>query len=379
MDTQADAEPKKPFSPLVFRYFLLLFLVSFLLLGRLLWPFFSILILSFLLAGLFQPVFRLLHDRFKFSGQFSSLVTCGLIVIVVFVPLTLFVLALSRELLGLYPLIKGKNLAFMMQQLLEENVTVIKLKELFAGFGVELHPERLTASFSELGKTVGLFLYNQASFWAANIMNFVFSFFMMIVVIFFLLIDQERFFSYILDLSPLPDQQERQLVRRFEEIAKAVLVGNGLCGLLQGFLGGAVFFFFGIGSPILWGGIMAILAFLPIVGIGLVLVPAALVLFLKGSAGLAVFMLFFYATLSFSVEYLLKPWMVGERVKMHTLLVFLSILGGLSVYGVLGIIYGPLIVTMFLSLAEIYRKSYSEHLAEIYRKSYSEHVRNATC
>jgi predicted PurR-regulated permease PerM len=266
MDTQADAEPKKPFSPLVFRYFLLLFLVSFLLLGRLLWPFFSILILSFLLAGLFQPVFRLLHDRFKFSGQFSSLVTCGLIVIVVFVPLTLFVLALSRELLGLYPLIKGKNLAFMMQQLLEENVTVIKLKELFAGFGVELHPERLTASFSELGKTVGLFLYNQASFWAANIMNFVFSFFMMIVVIFFLLIDQERFFSYILDLSPLPDQQERQLVRRFEEIAKAVLVGNGLCGLLQGFLGGAVFFFFGIGSPILWGGIMAILAFLPIVG-----------------------------------------------------------------------------------------------------------------
>lgn len=362
MDTQANAKPQKPFSPLVFRYFLLLFLVSFLLLGRLLWPFFSILILSFLLAGLFQPVFLLLHERLRFSGQFSSLVTCCLIVIVVFVPLMLFVLALSRELLGLYPLIKGKNLALMMQQLLEENVTIIRLKELFAGFGVELHPERLTESFSELGKAAGLFLYNQASFWAANIMNFVFSFFMMIVVIFFLLIDQERFITYILDLSPLPDQQERQLFQRFEEIAKAVLVGNGLCGLLQGFLGGAVFFFFNIGSPILWGGIMAILAFLPIVGIGLVLVPAALVLFLKGNVGLAVFMLFFYAALSFSVEYLLKPWMVGERVKMHTLLVFLSILGGLSVYGVLGIIYGPLIVTMFLSLAEIYRNNYNEYV-----------------
>ena len=367
MDTQADAKPKKPFSPLVFRYFLLLFLVSFLLLGQLLWPFFSILILSFLLSGLFQPVFRLLHERFRFSSQFSSLVTCCIIVIVVFVPLMLFVLALSRELLGLYPLIKGKNLALMMQQLLEENATVIRLKDLFAGFGVELHPERLTQSFSEFGRAAGFFLYNQASYWAANIMNFVFSFFMMIIVIFFLLIDQERFISYILELSPLPDQQERQLFRRFEEIAKAVLVGNGLCGLLQGFLGGAVFFFFGIGSPILWGGIMAILAFLPIVGIGLVLVPASFVFFLKGSVGIAVFMLFFYAGLSFSVEYLLKPWMVGERVKMHTLLVFLSIIGGLSVYGVLGIIYGPLIVTMFLSLAEIYRKSYSEH------------VRKATC
>ena len=107
---------------------------------------------------------------------------------------------------------------------------------------------------------------------------------------------------------------------------------------------------------------MAILAFLPIVGIGIILVPAAFILFLKGNLGLAIFMLLFYAALSFTVEYLLKPWMVGERVKMHTLLVFLSILGGLSVYGVLGIIYGPLIVTAFLSMADIYRNNYSEYV-----------------
>ena len=290
------------------------------------------------------------------------MVTCLLIIVVVFVPLMIFVIALSKEVLGIYPLIKGKNLALMMQQLLEENQSVGRIKEIFAGFGIELHPERISAVFSEFGKVAGLFLYNQASAWAANIMNFVISFFMMVIVIFFLLIDQERFISYILELSPLPDQQERQLFRKFEEIAKAVLVGNGLCGLLQGFLGGAAFMFFGINSPILWGGVMAILAFLPIFGIGLVLVPAAIILFLKGSVGVGIFMLIFYVTLSFSVEYMLKPWMVGERVKMHTLLVFLSILGGLSVYGVLGIIYGPLIVTTFLSLAEIYRNNYSEYV-----------------
>lgn len=367
MENKPVTTPKKTFSPLVFRYFLLLFLVSFLLLGRLLWPFFSILILSFLLAGLFQPVFKLFHSRFKFSEQFSSLVTCFLIVVLVFVPLMIFVVALSKEVLGLYPLIKGKDLALMLQQLLEENQTVIRLKEIFAGFGIELHSERVAGALSEFGKVAGLFLYNQASFWAANIMNFVFSFFMMVIVIFFLLIDQERFITYILELSPLPDQQERQLFKKFEEIAKAVLVGNGLCGLLQGFLGGVVFMFFGIGSPILWGGVMTILAFLPIFGIGLVLVPTAVILFLKGQVGAAIFMLVFYVSLSFSVEYILKPWMVGGRVKMHTLLVFLSILGGLSVYGVLGIIYGPLIVTAFLSLADIYRNNYSDH------------VRNSTC
>jgi predicted PurR-regulated permease PerM len=367
METKPATKSPKPFSPLVFRYFLLLFLVSFLLLGRLLWPFFSILIVSFLLAGLFQPVFKFLHVRLRFSGQFSSLVTCNLIILVVFVPLTIFVLALSKEVLGLYPIIKGKNLALLLQQLLVENEVVIRLKDLFGVFGIELHPERFSSALSEFAKVAGLFLYNQASSWAANIMNFVFSFFMMVIVIFFLLIDQERFISYVLELSPLPDQQERQLFRKFEEIAKAVLVGNGICGLLQGFLGGTLFMLFNISSPILWGGIMAILAFLPIVGIGIVLVPAAVILFLKGKIGLAIFMLVFYAALSFSVEYLLKPWMVGGRVKMHTLLVFLSILGGLSVYGVLGIIYGPLIVTAFLSFADIYRDNYSEY------------VRKATC
>ena len=245
MENKPASKSPKTFSPLVFRYFLLLFLVSFLLLGHILWPFFSILILSFLLSELFQPVFKFFHLRLKFSQQFSSLVTCFLIVIVVFVPLMIFVVALSKEVLGLYPLIKGKNLALMLQQLLEENRTIVWLKEMFAGFGITLHPERVTMALSEFGKVAGLFIYNQASFWAANFMNFVFSFFMMVIVIFFLLIDQERFISYILELSPLPDQQERQLFKKFQEIAKAVLVGNGLCGLLQGFLGGAVFMFLG--------------------------------------------------------------------------------------------------------------------------------------
>jgi predicted PurR-regulated permease PerM len=114
MENEPATKPSKTFSPLVFRYFLLLFLLSFLLLGRLLWPFFSILILSFLLSGLFQPVFKLFHERFKFSEQFSSLVTCFFIIILVFVPLIIFVVALSKEVLGLYPLIKGKCLGFIL-------------------------------------------------------------------------------------------------------------------------------------------------------------------------------------------------------------------------------------------------------------------------
>jgi predicted PurR-regulated permease PerM len=103
---------------------------------------------------------------------------------------------------------------------------------------------------------------------------------------------------------------------------------------------------------------MAVLAFLPIFGIGGILVPASAVLFLSGNTGHAILTIVFYVLLAFSVEYLLKPKFVGSQVKMHTLLVLLAILGGMSLFGILGIIYGPLIVTAFLTLADIYLKEY---------------------
>jgi predicted PurR-regulated permease PerM len=141
-------------------------------------------------------------------------------------------------------------------------------------------------------------------------------------------------------------------------MAGAILVGNGLAGVVQGALGGAMFALFGLRSPFLWGLIMAFLAFLPILGIGLVFIPAAIFLFLKGRIGAAIFFIVFYVLVSGGIEYLLKPKLVGSRVQMHTLLVFLAIMGGLKLFGVLGIIYGPLVVTGFLTLTDIYYANY---------------------
>lgn len=343
---------------MVLGYFLALFLVSILLVGRLLWPFLSILILSFLLAGIFQPVYAFLNK--KLSSTFSSLLTCFLIIILVFVPLVFFIGALSQEALALYQQGKGANLGMKLMELIQDNAMMVRLENFLKGYGIVIEPQGVSKTLSDFAKMAGLFLYNQASSWAANIMSFVFNFFMMILTIFFLLIDHERLINFLLRLSPLPKDQGRSLIMKFEEIAGAVLIGNGICGLIQGVLGGLVFSIMNVGSPILWGGVMGILAFLPIFGIGLVLIPMGGVLLLKGRLGAALFMIIFYIILSFSVEYLLKPKLVGEQVKMHTLLVFLSIMGGLSVFGFLGIIYGPLIITAFLTMTDIYLTAY-EH------------------
>jgi predicted PurR-regulated permease PerM len=344
----------------IFRYFLVLFLISGLLMARLLWPFFSILVLSFLLTGIFLPVYSFINK--KFSPQFSALTTCTLIVLLVFIPLLFFIGALSKEAVTHFSASNASDATIRVKQIIHDSTLIAKIREYLAGHGIKMSPDDLMAPVVDMAKTIGPFIYNQASSWAANAMGFILNFLLMILIIFFLLIDNERLINYILKLSPLPDEQERELMRKFGEIAGAVMIGNGVCGIIQGVIGGIIFAVLDFGSPVLWGGIMGILAFLPILGIGLVLGPAAAILLLQGSVAKAAGLLVLYVVISFSIEYLLKPKLVGDRVKMHVLLVFLSILGGLSVFGFLGIIFGPLIVTAFLAFSEIYISDYDTYV-----------------
>lgn len=350
-------------SPMRIKYFLLVFLISLFFLGKVLWPFWSILVLSFLLTNLFRPIY-LFFTRWT-SDNMASVLTCLLIIAIVFIPLIFFIGSLTGEALSLYNWGRDSQVGTKVQQYLQESEQVMRLQVYLADFGFDFKPTAIIDFFSYVAKKSGLLLYNQASGWAANIMQFVFSFCMMILVIFFLLIDQPKLMEYIIRLSPLPDDEDRLLLRKFEQIANAILKGNGICGLIQGICAGVMFSIMGLNSPLLWGCIMAILAFLPIFGIGLVMIPTALFLAINDSVGSGVFLFVFYLILSFSMEYLVKPKMVGSQVKMHTLLVFLSIIGGLNVYGVLGIIYGPLIVTMFLTLSEIYLKKYDQHIQRL--------------
>jgi predicted PurR-regulated permease PerM len=266
--------------------------------------------------------------------------------------------ALSQEAYGLYQMGKGATISQHIKEVLQDSQSFDKVKKILEGYNIHLDSASFNKVLSDTGKEVGLYLYQQASAIASNILKFIINFLIMIVIIFFLLIDGNKLIDFIVDLSPLPAEHDQKLIAKFQEMAGAILVGNGLAGLIQGIIGGMTFAFFGLSSPFLWGLIMAILAFLPIVGISVVFFPAVIYLFLKGRIAAGISFLVIYILITVVIEYLLKPRLVGQKVKMHTLLVILSILGGLKVFGILGIIYGPLIVTAFLTLTEIYRTSY---------------------
>jgi predicted PurR-regulated permease PerM len=339
-------------------FFLACFLISMSLMGWLLSPFLSIIVLGAVVAGAFHPVYRMLTAHEKISPGFASLLTCLLIFFILFIPIVFFVGVLAQEAFELIQLAKSPALSSFINTHFTNSALLDRINPLLYSFDIAITGEELNKTISDIGRAVGLFLYDQARSIASNTLSFLASFFLMLLVIFFLLIDGPKLVQFLIDLSPLPEDQDTQLIGKFNDMAGAILVGNGLCGAIQGIAGGVIFWLFGLQSAFLWGVIMSLLAFLPIIGIGAVFVPTVIFLFLKGRIAASLFFLIFYLLLSGGVEYLLKPKVVGKRVQMHTLVVFLSIIGGLQIFGILGIIYGPLIATAFLTLTNIYHTSY---------------------
>ncbi|MBU2497726.1 MAG: AI-2E family transporter, partial [Proteobacteria bacterium] len=191
-------------------------------------------------------------------------------------------------------------------------------------------------------------------------LSFLVHFFLMMLTIYYVFRDGDRLKSYITGLLPFPVRQQNLMVNKFREMARAIIFGNGINGIIQGILGGIGFFAFGLGSPFLWGTVIGFMAFLPIIGASVVFVPATVILLINGKQGIAVVYLIYNVCYSSIMEYFVKPRLIGKGMKMNPLLVFIGIIGGMKLFGILGIIYGPLIITIFLTLAEIYRLEYKD-------------------
>ena len=147
-------------------------------------------------------------------------------------------------------------------------------------------------------------------------------------------------------------------VRTFFSVSRGILVGNGIGSALQGVLGGIAMVAVGLPSPVIWASVMTLMAFLPLVGISIVVIPLTVYLWTTGAQHEALGFFAFCTVQGLFIENVVKARLIGQQTRMHDVLVFLSILGGIASFGILGLLYGPLIATAFLSLNELYREKY---------------------
>lgn len=336
------------------------YIVLFYLIGLMLWPFLASLIFAGILAGSFTPVKRFIQKKIH-SNKWSAVIVCLIIVLAIFLPAVFIVVKLAEEALLLYQSLK----IALAGDTMEELFFGVKyfpqiLEELFDMANMEFEMATVKNLLLESSKDVSTYAFEILNSWISNIFSFFLHFIIMLIVIYTLLVDGERIKSFLLALSPLPDDEEELVIERFNQINYVTLVGNGIGAVIQGILAAIGFWFAGIHSLTLWTTMMIVLAFIPLVGISIVYIPVCIYLLVSGKSIAAVGLFLYCTFISLFVENWFKPRFVGNRAEINSTVIFLSIIGGLAVFGIPGIFYGPLIISIFLTFVDLYHKRYTD-------------------
>ena len=233
--------------------------------------------------------------------------------------------------------------------------------------GVESTLETLNVDLDELGSqisssavTVSQFLATQAVAIGQNTIRITVYFFLMLYLLYFFMRDGTRMLDGLVRALPFGDERERHLLERFAAVSRATIKGTMVVGIVQGGIGGIMFAILGIGGPVLWGVVMALFSIIPAIGPAVVWLPAAIILIVNGSLIKGIVLIVVGSVVIGLADNLLRPILVGRDTKMPDYLILLSTLGGLTAFGIAGVVIGPIIAAFFLSVWEMAEEEYAD-------------------
>jgi len=338
-------------------FFAALLLTAIFALAYVLRSFIPDLILTFILVAMFRPLWRRLSQRMGGRQWLASGVVTVMIVLIVAAPVAFVLTTLGTEAVAMAQRVHAGDSAAFASDVGQRAESALRT------VGVPIQHEQLVKVAVRGRDWLAARVLEETTALLGSTLSLIFHFLVVVISVFYLLVDADRLKKFIFALSPLPDDHDQLLTKKFDDVARGILVGNGVGSALQGVLGGAAMAVVGLPSPMLWGTIMMLFAFLPLVGISVVTVPAALYLAFTGQVGEAAAFFVFCTAQGVFIENVVKTRLIGRSTRMHDLLVFLGVLGGISTFGIMGLLYGPLIVAAFLTLSELYFKVYRQQIA----------------
>lgn len=323
-------------------------------------PFLEPIFFAILLATVFNVPYEWLVARLKRPALASSLmlVVVAVTIVVPFLGVAALVFNEVSEIIANSTQEESalqKSVVFVVDRV----STMPIVGQLLTATDVSVSPEAIASYMKQT--LSALWPYVQAMY--TGLINSAISFVVMFFTLFFLFIDGKKWLKTIMHLSPLRDVYERRLIREFSSMTRATLKGTLVIGVIQGVMGGISFAIAGIFSPALWTLVMIVLSIIPAAGSGFVIFPAAVVMLIMGNVWQGIF-LFGMGLIVTSIDNVLRPKLVGKDTQMPTLLVFFATLGGLSVFGFVGFVVGPIIMALVLALWKIYDQEFREQLSE---------------
>lgn len=333
--------------------FLLLLLLVSLAFVWVLWPFYGAVFWGAVLAILFNALFLRLLKKMPQKRTLAAVLTLSVILVLVILPVGLISALLAQEASGVYQRMQSGELSFgrYFQQIyngLPAWITGLLDRSGLTNLG--LIQERVSQSLTKGSQ----FIATQALNIGQNAFDFFVSFFIMLYLLFFFLRDGAALSRRIKEAIPLEADIKRHLFGKFTTVIRATVKGNIVVAMLQGALGGLIFWFLGIHAPVLWGTLMAFLSLLPAVGAALVWVPVAIYFLATGAIWQGVLLIGFGVLVIGLVDNILRPVLVGKDTKMPDYVVLVSTIGGMSLFGLNGFVIGPVIAAMFMAAWDIF-------------------------
>lgn len=333
------------------RALLLLLIAVSLLFGWVLWPFSGAILWAVVLATLFSRWHaRLLAGMPRWPNGAAAL-TVLIIILLVIVPLVLVITQLVNEAGEVYAAFKAGDLH------IAERVAQFRASlPAWATGLLDRVPDldELRQRLSGVLMASGQFLAGHALTLGQNTANLVIEFFVMLYLLYFLLRDGPMLKRRVGDAVPLRADHKAELAAQFALTIRATVKGSLVVALVQGTLGGLMFWFLGIRAPLMWGTCMAILALLPVAGSALVWLPVAIYLLVTGSVWQGVVLLAFGVLVIGLVDNMLRPILVGKDTQIPDYVVLLATLGGVAAFGVNGLVIGPVVAAIFLAAWHVF-------------------------
>lgn len=327
-------------------------------------PYLNTIILAVLLSSLWMPVHKRILNGLRNRGTIAAIVSCHLIVLVVILPLAGLTTALINQGINSFKAVQTWVQEGGLNKILNSEKLVRVKTWLETKLGIEnLQDLKFSSTIIDGSKNIGQFLLAHGSDLVQNISSLVMKFFLMIFIMFFIFKEGAGMKAYLLHLLPLKKTHEEQLLKQIRAVSKSVLWGAMATAAAQGLAGGIGLVIVGI-PPLFWGAMMGFASMIPVVGTALIWIPAAIYLLIIGSWGKAIFLTVWCVVVVGSIDNFLRPVLMKGEAGMSTLLLFFAIVGGLSYFGLIGIIYGPLIFGLCAVLLYIYELEFADFLTQ---------------
>lgn len=304
------------------------------------------LLMAAVLAGLAYPVYRWFLARLKGHRNLASAITVLLSLTLVIVPVTLLLGIVVSEAVE----VAGNASDWVERQAHQPGALQDRIREIPGLQKLLPYQEQILEKAGELAGKLGGFVAQGMAAGAKATAGYFLSLFVLLYAMFYFLVEGRAIVDAVLRFTPLTDGDRDGLLGTFVSVSRATVKGTLVIGVVQGGLAGLSFAVAGIQGAVFWGAVMAVLSTIPAVGTALVWIPAVVYLALTGQTGAAVGVAAWCAVVVGTADNVLRPLLVGRDTQMPDLLVLLTTLGGLFVFGASGIVLGPVVGALFIAI-----------------------------